>query len=70
MSYKVFISSTHRDIDVARDLARRLKEAGVSVFPVEDTVSGESAIRWVTRSLREADEVIVISPTTRSTARA
>lgn len=60
MSYKVFISSTQRDIDVARDLARRLKEAGVRVFPVEETVPGETAIKYVTRSFREADEVIVI----------
>ena len=60
MAYKVFISSTHRDIEVARDLARRLEEAGVSVFPVDETVPGDSAISWVKRSLKEADEVIVI----------
>ena len=61
MSYKVFISSTHRDIDVARDLARRIMEAGVRVFPVEETsVRGDSEAASVTRSLREADEVIVI----------
>ncbi len=62
MPYKVFISSTHRDIDVARDLARRIEEAGVRVFPVEETSVPEesSAAASVTRSLREADEVIVI----------
>ena len=61
MSYKVFISSSRRDIDVARDLARRVEEAGVRVFSVERTsVSAESAAASVTRSLREADEVIVI----------
>ncbi len=61
MSYKVFISSTRRDIDVARDVARRLEEAGVKVFPVkETTVPEESAAASVTRSLREADEVIFI----------
>ncbi len=61
MPYKVFISSTRRDIDVARDLARRIEEAGVRVFPVEDTsVPEESPAAAVTRSLREADEVIVI----------
>lgn len=60
MPYKVFISSTQRDIDVARDLARRLNDAGVIVFPVDETVPEETAVRWVTRSLKEADEVIVI----------
>jgi hypothetical protein len=61
MSYKVFISSTYRDIDVARDLARRIMEAGVRVFPVDQTSAPEdSRARSVTRSLREADEVIVI----------
>ena len=60
MPYKVFISSTQRDIDVARDLARRIEEAGVRVFPVEDTAPGDGKAVSVTRSLREADEVIVI----------
>src|SRR5688572_2770222 len=59
-SYKVFISSTQRDIDVARDLVRRLEEAGVRVFPIEDTSGPEEKAPSVTRSLREADEVIVI----------
>jgi len=61
MSYKVFISSTSRDIDVARDLARRINEAGVRVFPVEETaMRGEDVAASVTRELRDADEVIVI----------
>jgi len=61
MSYKVFISSTQRDLDVARDLARRLTEAGVKVFPVEETVvSGKDVPASITRPLREADEVIVV----------
>jgi len=60
MPYKVFISSTQRDIDVARDLARRIEEAGVRVFPLEETAPGDSVAASVTRSLREADEVIVI----------
>lgn len=61
MAYKVFISSTYRDIDVARDVARRIEEAGVRVFPVEETsVPEEAAAASVTRSLRQADEVIII----------
>ncbi len=60
MAYKVFISSTYRDLDVARDLARRIEEAGVRVFPLEETAPGDNVAAYVSRSLREADEVIVI----------
>jgi hypothetical protein len=61
MDYKVFINHTQRDSDLAMDLARRLEEAGVKVFPVaQGGVSGESVITTVNRGLREADEVIVI----------
>jgi len=61
MAYKVFISSTLKDIDLARDLAHRLEEAGVKVFSVErSAVPGESIVAKVNRGLRQADEVIVI----------
>jgi hypothetical protein len=61
MGYKVFISHTHRDSDLAKDLARRLEKTRVKVFPVENSVvSGESVIITVNRGLREADEVVVI----------
>jgi hypothetical protein len=61
MSYKVFISHTHRDSDLAKDLARRLEDAGTKVFPVEKSaLNGASVITTVNRGLREADEVIVI----------
>jgi len=59
--YKVFISSTHKDIEVARDVARRLEEAGVKVFSVDKTaVPDESVSTSANRFLRDADEVIVI----------
>src|SRR5438132_3925213 len=61
MRYNVFISHTQRDSDLAMDLALRLDEAGVKVFPVgKSAVNGESVITTVNRGLREADEVIVI----------
>ena len=61
MAYKVFISATHKDMDLARDLAHRLEEAGVKVFSVEQTVvPGEQIVTKVNRGLRQADEVIVI----------
>lgn len=61
MLYKVFISSTDNDIEIARDLAQRLEAAGVRVFPVEKTaVAGETILTTVNRALREADEVIMV----------
>lgn len=61
MAYKVFISSAHKDLDLARDLARRLEEAGVKVFPVErSVVPAEGIVAKVNRGMRQADEVIVI----------
>jgi hypothetical protein len=61
MPYRVFISSTQNDIELARDLARRLEAAGIHVFSVDQTVvSGESIVTAVSRDLREADEVMVI----------
>jgi len=61
MDYKVFISHTRRDNDLAKDLARRLEEAGATVFSVEKSaLSGESVITSVNRGLRDADEVIII----------
>jgi hypothetical protein len=60
-NYKVFINHTQKDSDLAMDLARRLEEAGVKVFPVEKSaVNGESVITTINPALRKADEVIVI----------
>jgi hypothetical protein len=61
MDYKVFINHTQKDSDLAKDLARRLEEAGVKVFPVEKSaVNGESVITTVNPWLQDADEMIVI----------
>ncbi len=62
MAYKVFISSTSRDIDLARDLAQRLDktDAKVSLSSAEAASNEEPVITGVGRALREADEVILI----------
>ncbi|QQS44947.1 MAG: toll/interleukin-1 receptor domain-containing protein [Acidobacteriota bacterium] len=61
MAYKIFISATQNDIELARDVARRLEAAGVRVYPVDKTaVPGEKISTAVNQSLREADEVIMI----------
>jgi nucleoside 2-deoxyribosyltransferase len=61
MAYKVFISSTSKDMELAQDLARRLETVGAKVFPVEKSAtSGEHIETSINRGLRDADEVIVI----------
>ena len=61
MAYKVFISATVKDIDLARDLSRRLKEVGIDVYSVEKAaVSSEAAFNRITLDLGRADEVLFI----------
>jgi hypothetical protein len=61
MAYKVFISSTLKDVDLARDLAHRLESAGIKVNSVDQAaVSGEALPSRITRELSHADEVFVI----------
>jgi hypothetical protein len=60
MAYKVFISSTYKDIDLAKDLARRLEEAGVEVYSVDKAVVGERLNVAISRGLSNADEVVVL----------
>ena len=69
MAYRVFISHTQRDNDLAHDLAIRLEEVGAKVFSVEKSaLPGDRVIRAVNRGLREADEVIVILTNTSVTS--
>jgi len=61
MSYKAFVSSTVKDIDLARDLAQRLEGAGIKVNAVDKAAaSGEVISTKIKRALTEADEVFVI----------
>jgi hypothetical protein len=60
VSYKVFISSTSKDIDLAQDLARRLKTAGIDVNALETATARETISSKINRDLSQADEVFVI----------
>lgn len=61
MAYSVFISATRADIEIARDIARRIKEAGVRVFPVEKSATlGQNILSTFKKELHEADEVLVL----------
>jgi hypothetical protein len=60
-AYNVFISSSHRDRDLARDLARRLKDAGVHTTYSELSLSaGSDYEKTFMELLKDADEIIVI----------
>jgi len=61
MSYRVYISHSVKDSELAKDLTRRLAEAGVEVIPFvseADTGSGLSAM--ILKRVRDSDEVIVL----------
>jgi hypothetical protein len=61
MPYSVFISSTREDLELARDLARRLKEVHVKVYPVEKSATlGKDILLKFRKDLHEANEVIVL----------
>jgi len=58
---KVFISSTRKDLDLAKDLARRLKEIGLEAFTEEGSArSDDDWLGPIERRLRNSDEVIVL----------
>lgn len=62
-TYNVFISSSHKDRDLARDLARRLKDAGVHATYSALTLStggGSESEKAFMDLLKYADEIIVI----------
>ena len=58
--YEVIISSSQKDRDLARDLARRLKGAGVHTIYSELTRSAGSDYEKTCMQLLNADEIIVI----------
>jgi hypothetical protein len=61
MAHKIFISASYKDRDLARDLQRRLHEAGLAVKYSELTLSvGSSFEKDFMELLKAADEIIVI----------
>ena len=61
MSYKVFISSTHKDLSVAREVAEQLEKLGLKVYSVErNAQAGDSILTKAKQSLSNADEVFLI----------
>jgi hypothetical protein len=61
MSYKVFVSSTHKDLEVAREVANRLENLGLKVYSVErNAVGGDNILTKAKQSMSNADEVLLI----------
>lgn len=64
MAYKIFISSASSDIDLARDLAQRLKDIGVEVYSeVNQALSNKATKKATKTALDNADEVFVMLTT-------
>lgn len=62
IAYTVFISHTHKDEDLARDVTRRLEESGIEV---PSTVRSEDTDKSIVtfqggRPLRKSDEVAIL----------
>jgi|SRR5437588_12627326 len=61
MAHKVFVSASHKDRDLARDLEHRLHEAGLQVQFSDLNVSvGSNWEKRILDVLKTADEVMVI----------
>ena len=61
MAHKVFISASHKDRDLARDLEHRLHEAGLQTTYSELTLAaGFNYEKTLLDLLKTADEIIVI----------
>jgi hypothetical protein len=60
MAYKIFISSSYKDIDLARDLERRLEAAGVDAYRIDKIISAGSIEKSIMKNLNDADEIVVI----------
>ena len=61
MAYKVFISASYKDRDLARDIGRRLKEAKAHVTYSELSMSaGTEFEKTFMKLLQDSDEIIVV----------
>ncbi len=61
MSYRVYISYSTKDEELAKDLSRRLRDAGVGVFLEKKMLeAGADWRREIMDALGKSDEVIVL----------
>jgi hypothetical protein len=60
MAYRIFISFSAKDRDVANKLKRQLTKAGAEVSAAEPFVEGSEIKLHIADTLRQSDEVIAI----------
>jgi hypothetical protein len=63
MSYRVYISHSSKDSELAKDLKHRLVEAGVEVIPFVNLAEADANSdrrAMILQSVRNSDEVIVL----------
>jgi hypothetical protein len=57
---RVFLSSTFKDADLARDIRRRLRAAGLSVSEVAKDTSPSELLATVRKAISHADAVLML----------
>jgi hypothetical protein len=61
MPYRVFIISSRKDLELAKELAQKLEKIGVRVYSVErNAVAGDNIITGINPDLSRADEVLLV----------
>jgi hypothetical protein len=63
MAYNIFISSNNKDIDLARDLAKRLEKAGVTAITSTGKIDNPQGVKERVDSLKKVDEVVFLLTT-------
>jgi hypothetical protein len=59
-TYKIYISSDSKDLDLARDLSKRLEKAGLKVTTSTGKINNPRDDKDRIENLRDADEVILL----------
>jgi hypothetical protein len=60
MAYKIFISFDSKDLDLARDLSKRLEKVGLTVTSSSSKIDNERLEKGHIEGLIKADEVIFL----------
>src|SRR2546421_11666078 len=60
MEYNIFISAKRKDLDLARDLAKRLDKVGLKVSKPIESIDDTENFKTRINNLKKADEVIVL----------
>lgn len=56
----LFISAKHKDLDLARDLAKRLEKAGLKVIKPVESIDDADDFKSRISSMKKAEEILVL----------